>query len=163
RYFMIVSGSVRIMRSVRCDFVDNTRDRRTRKAVGGTARYVRFAGWTDEDDPDGDWQVDLSAADCDFFYQMMDGSDPDRIVHEKPYDSGPGNQIIIAHGSSFTEFLDTNGSYSIKLRPGISQPAGSYSERAEASQRLMLDYFSHRARSEGERRELPESLRAGEE
>jgi len=161
RHFLIVYGAARTMRRVRCDFAENPEQLWNPTPIGGSARYVRFAGWTNEDDMAGDWQIELSSSDCAFFYDQMYGSDPEQIVHNKPY--GLRDKIVLVSGHTFTEFLDTDGDYSIKIRPSVSELAGIKSELAEASQLQMIYYFTERARAESKRRELPESLREVEE
>lgn len=164
REVVLAYSSVSAVRSVTCHFSDLPQSGYEMPATGGMARYSNL--WEGRPDEEiGIWEQLLSASDCEFVKQKIRRHDPDDIVHRKPYGNPltESGTIILVHGRSFKEFVDHHGEYSVKLRPGLTEPADPLSEQSEAALDLMLDYFAHRARAEGTKRELPVRAEAVDE
>lgn len=150
RNVSIAYSSISLIRSVECHFARGEPSYE-RVAIGGTARNAQLRRWRNDQDLSV-WTLEISASDCEFLLNTMKNYEPEDIIHDLPFGSPiQGNEIILVHGSSFTEFLDESGDYVLVLRPGLHGPADLRSEETEAVLRNMANYFAHRAEAEGVR------------
>lgn len=136
-------GDYRLSR-IDCNFADAI-DRSDADAKLGTFLLASKNRWSKKHN--GKWIMQLSAADCQFIFDLFEKSNPENIKERVPYDL---NGTIILHGgSSLTEYVSFGGYWHLYHRNSAPSVPDDETANAEDNLDFILNYLRQRAQETG--------------